>query len=132
MLSLLRCSHRYPLSQPQEMASDSGDRPDHVLHALLALECEPRAKGDEHHPGDTLQDVTDAYPKTAAASPTDQGAIEVEPAQQQGFIDEQHQQQAQGRIAWADKLRQRCGKDRPGLRIQEIVQQSLSEGNPFS
>src|SRR5215471_12814384 len=82
--------------------------PEHVTHALLLLECQPHPKRDQHLACDSLQNVTDAGTETALPGPTDQVTIEVEPTQQDRLIGEHHQYQAQHRIAWIDKLWQRC------------------------
>src|SRR5713226_7173125 len=69
---------------------------------------------------------------TPVTGPADQRAIEVEPVQQDHLIGEHHQQQPQWRIAWTDKLWQSRGKDCASLRVEQIAQQPLPEGCPFT
>ncbi len=109
-----------------------GDEPEHLTHTLLLLECQPHTKRDENYACNSLQDVTDACTKSALPGLTDQIAIEVEPTQKDRLIGKHHQHQPQWRITWTDKWWQSRGKDGTSLRVEQIVQQSLPEGDPFT
>ena len=59
---------------------------------------------------------------------TDYITVEVEPAQQDRIIGEHHQYQPQLRITWL----MNGGKDHTSRRVEQIVEQSLPEGDPFT
>jgi hypothetical protein len=79
-----------------------------------------------------LQDFMYADTKSALPGPTDQGAIEVKPAQKDCLIGKHHQYQPQWSIARTDKLWQSRGKDCASFRVEQIVQESLPEGYSFT
>ncbi len=58
--------------------------------------------------------------KSALPSPTDNIAIEVEPAQQDNLIGEHHQHQPQWRVTWTDKRWQNRSKDRASLGLKRL------------
>lgn len=73
------------------------------MRALLLLENQSHTQCDEHDACDSLQDGTDTGAKTALPGPTDERAIEVEPAEQDRLIGEHHEHQPQRRITWTDE-----------------------------
>lgn len=75
------CGHPASFVTSRKDAHVLGNEPEYLTRALLLLEGQPHTQRDEHHACDSLQDVTDVGAKTAFPSPTDERAIEVEPAQ---------------------------------------------------
>src|SRR6267378_1303386 len=96
------------------------------------FECEADAEDDQNASRQALQSQARTLTHTAPFGPADHISVEVQPNQQDGFVRGHHQYQSQRRIRRAHELRQRRRKDRARFGVEQVIDQSLPQGDSVS
>jgi 3-oxoacyl-[acyl-carrier protein] reductase len=92
---------------------------------------EAQAERDEDGTGHPFDRAADARPAHHIARCREDDGVEGEPAESEGGEDEaEHRQCGEGRVALPGKLRQQAGEEDGHLRVAEIADDALAEGQP--
>src|SRR5713226_725956 len=105
------------------------------LTASTSLESEPGAKADQDDPGEPGHEMPDAGAQPAAAQPADNAPVSDQPGEQHHLEGRDHEDEPDRGVAWDDELRHHGDEEGPGLRIQQVAEESLTprmHGSPHT
>src|SRR5216684_8189835 len=96
------------------------------LTASPSLESEPGAKTDQDDPGEPGHEMPDARAQPAAAQPADNVSVSDQPGEQHHLEGRDHEDETDRPVARDDELRHNGDEEGPGLRIQQVAEESLT------